>query len=222
MVKKTDTPKIKSADKFDIASNSKETILLVALELFAQKGYAETKVQDIVKKANINLSMISYYFGGKEGLYIACLEKAATNGSESVERLLASPKTIEEFKVRLEIFIEEILIFNMTNEHAITLLKKEFSCPSTHAIKSFVENSFPRLINTISSFFKTAQKNKIIRPDINTQYLALTVMGAISNIGYEKEFVKLMVDESISNPKFRNTIAQYMVEMLSPFFVSNK
>ena len=41
-------------------------ILNIAEELIAQKGFEGTSVRDISNKANINVAMISYYFGSKE------------------------------------------------------------------------------------------------------------------------------------------------------------
>ncbi len=41
-------------------------ILEVAEELIAKKGFDGTSVRDICTKANINVAMISYYFGSKE------------------------------------------------------------------------------------------------------------------------------------------------------------
>ncbi len=42
------------------------SILEVAEELIAKKGFDGTSVRDISSKANINVAMISYYFGSKE------------------------------------------------------------------------------------------------------------------------------------------------------------
>ena len=41
-------------------------ILNIAEELIAEKGFEGTSVRDISAKANINVAMISYYFGSKE------------------------------------------------------------------------------------------------------------------------------------------------------------
>lgn len=41
-------------------------ILNIAEELIAKKGYEGTSVRDICSKADINVAMISYYFGSKE------------------------------------------------------------------------------------------------------------------------------------------------------------
>ena len=43
-------------------------IINVAEKLFAEKGFAATSVRDIANEADVNVSMISYYFGSKEKL----------------------------------------------------------------------------------------------------------------------------------------------------------
>jgi AcrR family transcriptional regulator len=48
-----------------------QRILQAAEELFADRGYAATGVQDIADRAHINKRMIFYYFVSKEGLYAA-------------------------------------------------------------------------------------------------------------------------------------------------------
>ncbi|XVQ11410.1 TetR family transcriptional regulator [Spirillospora sp. CA-255316] len=51
------------------AERSRRLLLDAALEEFAAKGYAGARVQDIANRAGVNKQLISYYFGGKEGLY---------------------------------------------------------------------------------------------------------------------------------------------------------
>jgi TetR/AcrR family transcriptional regulator len=48
---------------------SRQQLLASALEVFSAKGYAGARVQDIAERAGINKQLITYYFGGKEGLY---------------------------------------------------------------------------------------------------------------------------------------------------------
>lgn len=49
------------------AFTEKQTkILTIAEELIIEKGFEKTSVRDICAKANINVAMISYYFGSKE------------------------------------------------------------------------------------------------------------------------------------------------------------
>lgn len=52
-------------------------ILMVAAPLFAERGFHGVTVRDIVGAAGVNLAAVNYYFGGKEGLYLAVLEHHA-------------------------------------------------------------------------------------------------------------------------------------------------
>ncbi|MDP1565124.1 MAG: CerR family C-terminal domain-containing protein [Polaromonas sp.] len=44
-------------------------LLLAALRLFAEKGFAKTSTREIAQAAGANVAAISYYFGDKAGLY---------------------------------------------------------------------------------------------------------------------------------------------------------
>lgn len=43
----------------------KQRIFNAAVSLFAQKGYASVGIREIARKADVQISMINYYFGGK-------------------------------------------------------------------------------------------------------------------------------------------------------------
>ena len=58
-----------------MASDSKRKLLLSAFEEFAKNGFSGASTRDIAAKANINISSILYYFGGKKGIYTAALKK---------------------------------------------------------------------------------------------------------------------------------------------------
>lgn len=55
-------------------SEARERILQAAISLFAQHGFAETSMRKLVAKADINLSMVNYYFGSKKGLLMIILD----------------------------------------------------------------------------------------------------------------------------------------------------
>ena len=58
--------------------DTKSKILAIAEELFAELGFDATSTRLIAKKAGVNIAMLNYYFGGKEGLYMAILERHIT------------------------------------------------------------------------------------------------------------------------------------------------
>ncbi len=57
------------------AERTRAALLDAALEAFAAHGKAGARVSDIAERAGVNKQLISYYFGGKDGLYDAVLER---------------------------------------------------------------------------------------------------------------------------------------------------
>ena len=53
------------------AERSRQALLEAALDEFAERGYAGARVADIAQRAGVNKQLINYYFGSKEGLYLA-------------------------------------------------------------------------------------------------------------------------------------------------------
>lgn len=68
------------------AERSRQRIVAAAADEFAAKGFAGARVADIAGRAGVNAQLITYYFGGKQGLY-ATLRKAW----ESDESVFAAP-----------------------------------------------------------------------------------------------------------------------------------
>ncbi|WP_294322824.1 TetR/AcrR family transcriptional regulator [uncultured Chryseobacterium sp.] len=60
--------------------SKEENILFAAEKLFAEKGFEGTSTREIAKAANVNISMISYYFGSKEKLYEKLVEYRMNEG----------------------------------------------------------------------------------------------------------------------------------------------
>lgn len=55
---------------------TRSELLEVATAAFAESGFAGTRVDDIAERTRTTKRMIYYYFGSKEGLYLAVLEGA--------------------------------------------------------------------------------------------------------------------------------------------------
>jgi AcrR family transcriptional regulator len=71
---------------------TRRNIVEIATREFAQKGYGGARVDAIAERTRTSKRMIYYYFGGKEGLYLAVLEEAyssirRTEATLDLERL---------------------------------------------------------------------------------------------------------------------------------------
>jgi AcrR family transcriptional regulator len=52
----------------------RQQIMVTALKLFAQKGYAATTIREIIDEVGVSAPSLYYYFGSKEGLYKELME----------------------------------------------------------------------------------------------------------------------------------------------------
>ena len=70
------------------AERSRQRLLAAALDEFSARGFAGARVGAIAERAGLNQQLITYYFGGKEGLYRALGERWLEQ-----EASLVSPET---------------------------------------------------------------------------------------------------------------------------------
>jgi len=69
---KASKPKAASAD----ADSTRANILNVALQEFSRLGLSGARIDAIAAESGSNKGMIYYYFGSKDGLYVAALEES--------------------------------------------------------------------------------------------------------------------------------------------------
>lgn len=90
-------------------------ILDVAEELIARKGYDGTSVRDISSKANINVAMISYYFGSKEKmlayLYQYRVQKTRESFAEFAE-IIRDGKPEMQMKEIVKFIVNQMFKYN--------------------------------------------------------------------------------------------------------------
>lgn len=56
------------------SKDSRQKLIISATKLFAHKGFEGASTREIASLAGCNISMIKYYFDGKEGLYRAIID----------------------------------------------------------------------------------------------------------------------------------------------------
>ncbi|MBY0242326.1 MAG: CerR family C-terminal domain-containing protein [Burkholderiaceae bacterium] len=63
---------------------SRERLLLAAMRLFAEHGYAKASTREIALAAGANVAAISYYFGDKAGLYRAAFAAMSLDPHQNI------------------------------------------------------------------------------------------------------------------------------------------
>lgn len=102
---------------------SKKKILEAAKQCFADNGYDQTSVRKICEVANVNLALVSYYYGSKEKLYLAVIEHLSQDAIEQLNWELA----VEKPEKALYQFIQVFLSSRKNNKHFQMIIKHELS-----------------------------------------------------------------------------------------------
>jgi TetR/AcrR family transcriptional regulator len=76
---------------------TREALLDAALHEFAAKGLAGARVSAIALRAGVNKQLISYYFGGKDGLYQALAERWLESEEEFAPTDLPLPELMTRY-----------------------------------------------------------------------------------------------------------------------------
>jgi TetR/AcrR family transcriptional regulator len=115
-----------SNDKERNATRSRETILDAAEELFAHQGYEGTSLNQVGAQAGVSRGTPGYFFGSKEALYQAVLERCFRRVREAIrsgrDRALASQEPPE---VVLAGAVGEYFDFIMENPNFVRLMERE-------------------------------------------------------------------------------------------------
>jgi AcrR family transcriptional regulator len=99
-------------------------ILGVAGQVFAEDGYERASMDRIAELAGVSKPMLYAYFGSKEGLYVAYIERT---GAELVERLVGADGEPDAGIHRLRTVISEFLAFVEEHRDGWTVLFRELN-----------------------------------------------------------------------------------------------
>jgi AcrR family transcriptional regulator len=93
-----------------------EQILRIAEEVFAERGFQATTMEDIAERVGVTKPLIYEYFGSKEGLLSACITRARTQlrvATEAAWQAVGTQAPLDEvFRAGVRAFFEFI------DEHA--------------------------------------------------------------------------------------------------------
>ena len=95
-------------DKKGRGQESKQRILDTAVVLFSRYGYDRTGLRQLATEAEVNLSMINYFFGSKKKLLLEILERFFSRYLEIAQQTLAGSG---DFSARMRLFIAESIAF---------------------------------------------------------------------------------------------------------------
>lgn len=199
----------KRTRRTEAAEASKRAILDAAEALFARKGYEATSLQEISGRAGVTRGLPTYFFGSKEDLYRAVLERAlALTLTHELLKLLREqaqhPETRPEDGLR--VVIERLFDFLVTHPTFVRIVEWEALSGGRYL------GELPRLVTTLHEAVQVLQEEVGWRDDAE-QFLIDLVALCWFPLAQATTFLKpLGVD--ISDPAFLARRKQHVVQFL--------
>lgn len=152
-------------------------IIETAERLFAAKGFDGTSVRDIADAAEINVAMISYYFGSKEKLMEAIFEVKIGKVQMRVEELLkdTSMTPLEKVSILVDEHIERV----MKSQQFYRIMICEQASNKSPAIMEKVKKLKIRNAELISELIKEGQKKGDFKKKVDVVLMLNTMIGTV-------------------------------------------
>lgn len=155
-----------------------ETKLIeTALSLFAQKGFAGVSIRELARAANVNSALISYHFGGKEGLYKAVMEEQFSPIAQVIKKFgdMAEISPRE----RLHQYAKNIVMIHRERPFLAQCFHIELANPSAcceSVIKKYVSQMFQFLHKTLEE----GVSNGDFKADLKIEYAVISLAGIMN------------------------------------------
>jgi len=198
--------------------NTRDKILLVAENLFAEKGFTATTVRDIASSADVNVAMISYYFGSKEQLIGEVFRNKMLEYKNFIQHLIEEDTNtyIEKVHNVIEYYVDRffvkqslskilINISALPPENHLQLLASEFRTSNFFAFQKII---------------RQGQECNEFKSDVDLPLLMLTMTGTLfNNIASRNIYRNLHHFEQMPDEqylaKFRDILGDFFKSMFN-------
>ena len=200
-------------------NNKQLQILQVAETLFAEKGFESTSIRDISKEANINVAMVSYYFGSKEKLLEALILLKTSGLKEQLVHLIdENLEPLEKINKLIALYINRI----NCNRGIYRVLHFELaSQKKALEIQSFSEIKKANL-KSMELIIQEGQAKGVFRKDIIIPLLTPTILGTYFHFQMNKPFfeeiLNLKTDEEFDN-YVKNDLTKHIQQTIKALLI---
>jgi AcrR family transcriptional regulator len=162
--------------------SAKQRLLEAASKLFAENGLEGTSVRDISGAAGLNLSLVSYYFGGKEGLYKELIRNFALTIRSEIESIVTTAESEELSQESVEKVFSMIVAciseIRTRYPQMSLVMHRERLAGLPHA-REIHEDVFGSLGESLSQYVQKAQKKGFVRKELNPLLIFIFLQEAL-------------------------------------------
>ncbi|MBJ8347728.1 TetR/AcrR family transcriptional regulator [Antrihabitans sp. YC2-6] len=166
-----------------------QQMLDAAVEVFARNGFHDTSMDAIAAEAAISKPMLYLYYGSKDELFAACIQR---EGARFVESLAPAgdPKLTPREQVQKALI--SFLEFVDNNRQSWMVLYR--TATNQAAFASQVQNSRNQLIELVAKLLESSTKNP--EPGTNFGIMAVALIGAGEAVADRIAGGEILVDEA--------------------------
>lgn len=174
-------------------SPKQQLILDVAEKLFAAKGFKGTSVRDIAQEAGVNISMISYYFGSKEGLLESVFGKRMAAGRVVLQDLLdnTSLSPIEKMDELIERNVDRMMDNRCFQRITLWVQLDE----GDNNVRQMLIDQKKQSRQLLHRLILQGQEQNAFSKNIDTDMLITTLMGTIYQAVSNMQIYRSMFQE---------------------------
>ncbi|MBS1596607.1 MAG: TetR/AcrR family transcriptional regulator [Bacteroidetes bacterium] len=196
--------------------DKRDHIINKAIELFAVKGFEGTSIRDLAAAADVNVAMVNYYFGTKEKLFDALIERKAVTSRGSLEELVKDKTLsgIEKIDRIIDIYVERLF----THRQFHRVIQQELITDRRETLtQSIVQAVFPNAI-AIRTIIETAIKNNEFKK-IDVQLTIATLIGTINQVLLSQKYCLKLLEKGpdyipYDDPKFKKRVIDHIRQLM--------
>lgn len=203
---------------------TKEHIMDAAMKLFSEKGFEATTVRDIVSMADVNVALINYHFGSKEGLLKQLIETRAKLMQVRIKEISENTELSEIQKINL---IIEHYVEKLFTHHAFhKVLIFELFSSTRESLHQDTLEIFSGNSKIIESIINSGIQKKIFN-QVDAAFCFPSMIGPMHHIMHSKTLrVKLFSVDSqvdpILEPLFKQRVINHIQCMMKNHLLADK
>lgn len=193
--------------------DTQECLLAAAKTVFAEKGFAGATVKEISERAGVNISLISYHFNGKEGLFRASLEKFGRERLHEAVKILTPPESVEDMRAKLKLWTRQFLMCHVTENNECSIMHKE-DIFKFEFMRDIFLDTFMQTFQSVAVFFQHGKKAGLVRKELDPLLIAALLYGSLIHVGRTQKIQKEVLGKSIDDPDYLSQIASQYTSIL--------
>ena len=203
--------------------DKKDHILDVAEKVFSEHGFDGASTRMISGEASVNMAMLNYYFGSKEGLFIAVVERKITSFQDILINLgntgMSPWDKIEQY---IEIYGDKVVNNNCFQK----LLYRELGITRRTELSDKLRSILMINVGELTKILDEGVKQGQFNADIDVAMVMATLYGTKNYIINTPLMASTMLgfdvqDDKMMEEKLKPRIKTYMKRLLKAYLMND-